>query len=95
MFCIINHKVLCVFDYTYHVLSNAHCRSSVDDVKWLVVDYISSIEDQLLSHELPAFSYPARPSAQTKKFTSPIENFQLMLTTENVEATVQQSKQFS
>ena len=71
-----------------------HCRSSVDDVKWLVGDYISSIEDRLLSHELPAFSYPAELSAQTKELTSPIENFQLF-TTEIVEATVQQSKQFS
>ena len=67
----------------------------MDDLEWSIGDYISSIKDQPPSLQLPAFSYPARPSARTKELTSPMKIFQLMLTTEIVEAIVQQSKRFA
>ena len=67
----------------------------MDDLEWSIGDFISSIKDQPPALELPAFSYSAGPSVQTKELTSAIEIFQLMLTTEIVEAIVQQSKQFA
>ena len=67
----------------------------MDDLEWLIGDFISSIKDQPPPLELPAFSYSAGPSARTKDSASPIDVFQLMLTGEIVEAIVQQSKRFA
>ena len=56
---------------------------------YLLGDFISSIKDQPPALKLPAFAYAAGPSARTKEQNSPMEIFQLMLTTDLTEAIVQ------
>ena len=74
------------------------CRDSSDErdsLKWTLGTIMTSTDNQPAPRQLPPFSYTAGPAPRTKDAKTPIQVFQLMLTTVILEAIVQQTKLFA
>ena len=76
--------------YTYRDSSDER-----DSLKWTLGTIMTSTDNQPAPRQLPPFSYTAGAALRTKDAKTPIQVFQLMLTTVILEAIVQQTKLFA